>query len=50
MSKNLKLIHPRNQITEIISRVYKRGMTTTSGGNISIINDQVEELRANFLS
>lgn len=40
MSKNLKLIHPRDQITEIISRVYKRGMTTTSGGNISIIDDE----------
>ncbi len=40
MSKNLKLIHPRDQITEIISRIYKRGMTTTSGGNISIIDEQ----------
>lgn len=40
MSKNLKLIHPRNQITEIIDRIYKRGMTTTSGGNISIIDEQ----------
>ncbi|WP_445725660.1 class II aldolase/adducin family protein [Flavobacterium sp.] len=39
MSKNIKLIHPRNQITEIISRIYKRGMTTTSGGNISIIDE-----------
>ena len=40
MSKNIKLIHPRDQITEIISRIYKRGMTTTSGGNISIIDDK----------
>lgn len=39
MSKNIKLIHPRDQITEAISRIYKRGMTTTSGGNISIIDD-----------
>lgn len=39
MSKNIKFIHPRNQITEVISRIYKRGMTTTSGGNISIIDD-----------
>ncbi|WP_298551258.1 class II aldolase/adducin family protein [uncultured Algibacter sp.] len=39
MSKNIKLIHPRDQITEIIDRIYKRGMTTTSGGNISIIDD-----------
>ena len=40
MSKNIKFIHPRNQITEVISRIYKRGMTTTSGGNISIIDDK----------
>lgn len=39
MSKNINLVHPRDQITEIISRIYKRGMTTTSGGNISIIDD-----------
>ena len=39
MSKNIKLIHPRDQITEVIGRIYKRGMTTTSGGNISIIDD-----------
>ena len=39
MSKNIQLVHPRNQITEIIDRIYKRGMTTTSGGNISIIDD-----------
>ena len=42
MSKNIKLIHPRNQITEIIDRIYKRGMTTTSGGNISIIDENGE--------
>jgi len=39
MSKKLKLVHPRDQITNIISRIYKRGMTTTSGGNISIIDE-----------
>ncbi len=33
------LMHPRDQITMIISRIYKRGMTTTSGGNISVIDD-----------
>ena len=30
---------PREQITEIISRIYRRGLTTTSGGNISIRDD-----------
>ncbi len=39
MSRNKTLEHPRDQITRIISRIYKRGMTTTSGGNISIIDD-----------
>jgi len=33
-----KLMHPRDQITMIITRIYKRGMTTTSGGNISVID------------
>ena len=37
MSKlNTVLQHPRDQLTEIITRIYKAGMTTTSGGNISI--------------
>jgi L-fuculose-phosphate aldolase len=40
MSQKIKLVHPRDQITQIISRIYKRGMTTTSGGNISIIDDE----------
>lgn len=34
-----RLMHPRDQITMIISRIYKRGMTTTSGGNISVIDE-----------
>jgi L-fuculose-phosphate aldolase len=33
-----RLQHPRDQITEIISRIYTAKMTTTSGGNISIID------------
>lgn len=33
------LTHPAKQITEIISRIYNRGLTTTSGGNISIKDD-----------
>ncbi len=33
---DVKLMHPREQITRVISRIYKSGMTTTSGGNISI--------------
>ncbi len=34
-----QLMHPRNQIAIIISRIYQRGLTTTSGGNISMIDD-----------
>ena len=34
-----KLMHPRDQIVAIISRIYERSLTTTSGGNISIIDD-----------
>jgi len=36
---NTQLMHPRDQITMIIGRIYKRGLTTTSGGNISVIDD-----------
>ncbi len=31
------LMHPRDQITEVIGRIYRAGLTTTSGGNISIM-------------
>ena len=37
--KHMKLVHPRDQIIAIIDRIYKRGMTTTSGGNISILDE-----------
>lgn len=39
MQNKLNLVHPRDQITSIIGRIYRRGMTTTSGGNISLIDD-----------
>jgi L-fuculose-phosphate aldolase len=34
-----RLMHPRDQITLVIGRIYKRGMTTTSGGNISVMDE-----------
>lgn len=34
-----KLMHPRDQIILIIDKIYHNGMTTTSGGNISIIDE-----------
>lgn len=33
-------MHPRDQIGLIISRIYNRGLTTTSGGNISMIDEK----------
>lgn len=33
---DVKMMHPSVQITRVISRIYRNGMTTTSGGNISI--------------
>jgi len=32
-------MHPREQIALIMQRIYNRGLTTTSGGNISIIDE-----------
>lgn len=34
-----RLMHPRDQITMIIDKVYRSGLTTTSGGNISVIDE-----------
>ena len=34
-----RYMHPRDQITMVIGRIYRRGLTTTSGGNISILDD-----------
>lgn len=36
---DVKLMHPSVQIIKVISRIYKNGMTTTSGGNISILDE-----------
>jgi L-fuculose-phosphate aldolase len=36
---NTRLMHPRDQITLVIGRIYSRGLTTTSGGNISLIDE-----------
>lgn len=33
---NLEFMHPRDQIVDIMGRIYYNGMTTTSGGNLSI--------------
>lgn len=33
------LFHPREQIVQIMDRIYRYGLTTTSGGNLSILDD-----------
>jgi len=36
---NTKWMHPCDQIIMIIDKIYKGGLTTTSGGNISVIDE-----------
>jgi hypothetical protein len=36
---NTKWMHPRDQIILIIDQIYRSGMTTTSGGNNSLIDE-----------
>ena len=33
---NFQLLHPRDQLVAIMDRIYHNGMTTLSGGNLSI--------------
>jgi L-fuculose-phosphate aldolase len=33
------LLHPREQIVQIMDRIYRYGLTTTSGGNLSVLDD-----------
>ena len=33
------LLHPRDQIVTLMERIYGYGMTTTSGGNLSILDE-----------
>ena len=35
----LQLLSPREQLTAIMQRIYRTGMTTLSGGNLSILDD-----------
>ncbi len=39
-SSNFRLMHPRDQIILVINRIYKKGLTTTSGGNLSVIDEE----------
>ena len=36
---NINLMHPADQIVTMMERIYGYGMTTTSGGNLSIMDE-----------
>ncbi len=36
----MKELHPREQLVLFMRRIYERGLTTTSGGNLSILDDE----------
>ena len=35
----MSMLHPADQLVMIMERIYGYGMTTTSGGNLSILDD-----------
>src|SRR4051812_45598293 len=39
MSRRRDLVHPRDAIMSAMERIYRYRMTTTSGGNLSILDD-----------
>ena len=42
MLTNFELMHPADQLVMIMNRIYQYGMTTTSGGNLSILDENGE--------
>jgi len=38
--ENQNFVHPRDQIVEFMQRIYRHGLTTTSGGNLSILDTE----------
>ena len=37
---NIRFIHPADQLVMFMQRIYDKGMTTTSGGNLSILDEE----------
>ena len=37
---NIQYIHPADQLVMFMQRIYDKGLTTTSGGNLSIKDDE----------
>src|ERR1700722_6749171 len=40
MPENRQLLHPRDEIVQTMERIYRYRMTTTSGGNLSLRDDE----------
>ena len=38
--ENQRFIHPKDQIVDFMARIYGHGMTTTSGGNLSVLDPE----------
>ncbi len=38
--RNMNFVHPRDQIVDMMGRIYGYGLTTTSGGNLSILDSE----------
>ena len=45
---NFNLMHPAEQIVLLINRVYQKGLTTTSGGNLSILDSEGNLLSGSY--
>jgi len=39
MTMRFDLLHPRQQLVQIMDRIYRYGLTTTSGGNLSVLDE-----------
>ena len=37
---NIRYIHPADQLVMFMQRIYDKGLTTTSGGNLSILDEE----------
>jgi L-fuculose-phosphate aldolase len=42
MAMRFDLLHPRRQLVQIMDRIYRYGLTTTSGGNLSVLDENGE--------
>ena len=45
---NFNLMHPAEQIVLLLNRVYQKGLTTTSGGNLSILDSEGNDVTDHY--